>query len=81
MGEDRRNDDDELRRRREDQEKKQKMLLLLLGFACLIQLFVSLQNSRQLATRWTRARAEETRQFEQKLRDSGGGTAGQSSGP
>ena len=74
MGEDR--DDDRRRKRRDDEEKKQRMMLLLLGFACLIQLFISLQGSRDVAARWTRAREDETREFERKVRDSGG-TAGQ----
>lgn len=73
MDEDGRSDrDDERRKRREEQEKKQKMLLLLLGFACLIQLFVSLQASRDLASRWTLSREEETRSFDKRIRESGG---------
>ena len=72
MGEDRKRDDDERRRRRDEHEKKQRMLLLLLGFACLIQLFVSLQNSRDLAARWNSAREDESREFERKVRDAGG---------
>ena len=47
------------------------MLLLLLGFACLIQLFVSLQGSREIAGRWQQSREEEARAFDKKVRDEG----------
>lgn len=73
--------DDDRRKRRDDEEKKQRTLLFLLGFACLIQLFVSLQSSREIAGRWQAQRAEETRNFEKKVRDEGGGAFVQGANP
>ena len=81
MDETRKQRDDERRRRRDDEEKKQRMLLMLLGFACLIQLFISLQGSREVAASWQRSVEDEARAFDKKVRDEGGGAAVQGAAP
>jgi hypothetical protein len=67
--------DDGRKKRDDEREKKQRFMLLLLGFACLIQLFVSVQQSREIAGRWGRQREDESRAFERRVRDEGGGPA------
>lgn len=72
---------DDRRKRRDDEEKKQRTLLYLLGFACLIQLFVSLQGSREIAGRWMGQREAESREFQKKVREEGGGAFVQGATP
>ena len=47
-------------------------MLLLLAFACLIQLFVSVQRSRSLTSQWGTERDEEARRFERQVREEAG---------
>lgn len=44
-------------------------MLLLLGFACLIQLFVSLQRSRSLVAEWDASREDDARRFDHQVKD------------
>jgi hypothetical protein len=64
--------EDPRRKREEERQKQQRMVLLMLGFACLIQLWVSLQRSREITGQWIRSREDETRAFDKKIRDEAG---------
>lgn len=64
--------EDPRRKREEERLRQQRLLLYMLGFACLIQLWVSAQRSREIAGQWIRSRDEESRAFDKKVRDEAG---------
>lgn len=70
--EDHRPPEDPRRKREEERLRQQRMVLLMLGFACLIQLWVSLQRSREITGQWIRSREDETRAFDKRVREEAG---------